>query len=209
MICPGRGEDGSGFAGMLGRIGVPGMGVGAVVAAGAGGAGAAEGGGGACGAAAGPAGGCTGAGLPPLPASGGRSGCAAGRVIIRSSVVSAACDAAPAGWPISTGSVAGLVPSVGGAAAAGAGLAASTAGSVSGAAGLASASSAGASVSAGSTKTPKCRRILMATSSSIELECVFFSVTPNSGRIAIIALFGCSHSRASSLIRIFFISTFS
>jgi hypothetical protein len=60
-----------------------------------------------------------------------------------------------------------------------------------------------------SSETPKCRRILMATSSSIELECVFFSVTPNSGRIAMIALFGCSHSRASSLIRIFFISTFS
>jgi len=47
--------------------------------------------------------------------------------------------------------------------------------------------------------------IFSAASSSIELECVFFSTTPNSGNRSMI-LFGLtSSSRASSLMRIFFI----
>jgi hypothetical protein len=48
-------------------------------------------------------------------------------------------------------------------------------------------------------------RSAMATSSSTELECVFFSCTPNSGRRSRMAPGLISSSRASSLIRIFFI----
>src|ERR1035437_3754677 len=45
----------------------------------------------------------------------------------------------------------------------------------------------------------------MATSSSIELECVFFSTTPHSGTRSSISWAFTSSSRASSLIRIFLI----
>jgi len=51
------------------------------------------------------------------------------------------------------------------------------------------------------------RRSLMATSSSIELEWVFFSVTPNAGSRSRISFALTSSSRASSLIRILFIDT--
>lgn len=49
------------------------------------------------------------------------------------------------------------------------------------------------------------RRTAKATSSSIELECVFLSFTPSSVRRAIITPGFTSSSRASSFIRIFFI----
>jgi hypothetical protein len=74
---------------------------------------------------------------------------------------------------------------------------------VSAAASSAAVSTAG--VSARSTNAPKRFRIASATSSSIELEWVFFSVTPNSGKMARMTAFGCSHSRASSFMRIFLI----
>jgi hypothetical protein len=45
----------------------------------------------------------------------------------------------------------------------------------------------------------------MATSSSIELECVFFSCTPNSGSMSMMTPGLTSSSRANSLILIFFI----
>lgn len=44
-------------------------------------------------------------------------------------------------------------------------------------------------------------RTFSATSAGIELECVFFSVTPNPGRRSIIAFALTSSSRASSLMR--------
>src|SRR5215472_2375376 len=49
-------------------------------------------------------------------------------------------------------------------------------------------------------------RTFSATSAGIELECVFFSVTPNPGRRSMIALALTSNSRASSLIRTLFAS---
>jgi hypothetical protein len=49
-------------------------------------------------------------------------------------------------------------------------------------------------------------RTFSATSSGIELECVFFSVTPYPGKRSIIALALTSSSRASSLIRTWFAS---
>ena len=48
-------------------------------------------------------------------------------------------------------------------------------------------------------------RKMIATSSSTELECVFFSVTPNSGNRSIMTPGLTSSSLANSLIRIFFI----
>ena len=51
----------------------------------------------------------------------------------------------------------------------------------------------------------KNRRNFSATSSSTELECVFFSVTPSSGSLSRIRWALISRSRASSLMRIFFI----
>jgi hypothetical protein len=44
-------------------------------------------------------------------------------------------------------------------------------------------------------------RTFSATSSGMELECVFFSVTPYPGKRSIIAFALTSNSRASSLIR--------
>ncbi len=55
------------------------------------------------------------------------------------------------------------------------------------------------------TSKPNKRRNLIATSSSMELECVFFSATPSSGSRSRISWALTSSSRASSLIRIFFI----
>jgi hypothetical protein len=49
----------------------------------------------------------------------------------------------------------------------------------------------------------KCARTLSASSASIELEWVFFSVTPTIGRTSRIALLLTSSSLARSLIRIF------
>jgi hypothetical protein len=54
----------------------------------------------------------------------------------------------------------------------------------------------------------KCFRTRSASSSSIELEWVFFSVTPTSGKISKITLAFTSSSRAKSLIRIFIRSLF-
>ena len=54
----------------------------------------------------------------------------------------------------------------------------------------------------------KCFRTRTASSSSIELEWVFFSVTPTSGRISRITLAFTSSSLARSLIRIFIRSLF-
>lgn len=175
MIWPGRGG-GSGLAATVGT------------GRGDGGACAGSSGGGAG------AGGGIGSAGPRRDASGGRSGWAAGRVLSLSSVVnplgSGAVSAGSSSWAEGRSAGAAFV---------------STSASPGSGAGAASPSSAGAAASRFSTKTPKCRRISSATSSSIELECVFFSVTPNCGRIAIITLLGCSHSRASSFIRIFFI----
>jgi hypothetical protein len=57
-------------------------------------------------------------------------------------------------------------------------------------------------------RAEKCFRTRTASSSSIELEWVFFSVTPTSGRISRIALAFTSSSLARSLIRIFIRSLF-
>jgi hypothetical protein len=54
----------------------------------------------------------------------------------------------------------------------------------------------------------KCLRTFSASSSSIELEWVFFSVTPTSGKISRITLAFTSSSLAKSLIRIFIRSVF-
>lgn len=54
----------------------------------------------------------------------------------------------------------------------------------------------------------KCLRTRSASSSSIELEWVFFSVTPTSGKISRITLAFTSSSLARSLIRIFIRSVF-
>jgi hypothetical protein len=62
---------------------------------------------------------------------------------------------------------------------------------------------AAASAAASASASPrKCFRTLSATSLSIELECVFFSVTPASGKYSIKTLALISSSRASSLMRI-------
>jgi hypothetical protein len=58
---------------------------------------------------------------------------------------------------------------------------------------------------AGASEPVKRRRSSNATSSSIELECVFFSCTPNSGNRSRMTPGFTSNSRASSLILIFFI----
>jgi hypothetical protein len=60
-------------------------------------------------------------------------------------------------------------------------------------------SSAATSASAASRK---CLRTISAAETSIELECVFFSVTPASGKKSMIAFALTSSSRANSLIRI-------
>lgn len=185
MIWPGRGAEGSGRAGTGCRMAGPGIGDDDATGGVATGAGA--------------AGGCAGIGIGigrgPLPSSGGRTGCATGRAAIFSSVVRPGGKAGATDGVACTGSAAGASASTGEPACS------STAASGS------SASCSNACAAERSTETPKCRRILSATSSSIELECVFLSVTPNCGSTVMIALLGCSHSRASSLIRIFRITT--
>jgi hypothetical protein len=57
-------------------------------------------------------------------------------------------------------------------------------------------------------RAEKCFRTRSASSSSIELECVFFSVTPTSSSTSRIALLLTSSSLAKSLIRIFIRSLF-
>ena len=64
-----------------------------------------------------------------------------------------------------------------------------------------------ASAAASASACPKMFfRTFSATSTGIELECVFFSVTPYPGKRSIIALALTSSSRASSLIRTWFAS---
>jgi hypothetical protein len=62
-----------------------------------------------------------------------------------------------------------------------------------------------ASASASASATPRrCARTFSATSTGIELECVFFSVTPYPANRSMIAFALTSSSRASSLIRTWF-----
>ena len=64
-----------------------------------------------------------------------------------------------------------------------------------------------ASAAASASACPKMfLRTFSATSTGIELECVFFSVTPYPGKRSMIALAFTSSSRASSLIRTWFAS---
>jgi hypothetical protein len=58
---------------------------------------------------------------------------------------------------------------------------------------------------AASERARRCLRTSSASCSSSELECVFFSVTPTTGRTSRIALLLTSNSRARSLIRILLI----
>jgi hypothetical protein len=95
-----------------------------------------------------------------------------------------------------------------GAAAAGAGGAAGRIRAALAAASFAAASAfAAVSAAASASACPKSfLRTFSATSSGIELECVFFSVTPYPGKRSIIALALTSSSLASSLIRTWFAS---
>ena len=95
-----------------------------------------------------------------------------------------------------------------GAAATGAAGAAGRIRAVLAAASLAAASAfAAVSAAASASACPKSfLRTFSATSSGIELECVFFSVTPYPGKRSMIALALTSSSRASSLIRTWFAS---
>ena len=199
--CPGRGAVGNGLAGGgAGRAG-PGVaaagrgvkceGVTSGVWAGR------AGGGGACGRA------------PPgcgerRDASGGRSGAMRGAGFSASTGFSASGGAASgwAGGTCASTTGAGFTGSAG----AGAGR--------SGSAATGWASGWWCSASSGSASVPlrspvysprKKRRNFSATSSSTELECVFFSVTPSSGSLSRIRWALISRSRASSLMRIFFI----
>ena len=191
-IWPGRetGAEGSGLAGNViergGAAGIAGGGVG--VGAGVGGAGAAT-----CGGAGAAAGG--GGGGETWPANGGRTGLA-GRGTKRGSGA-----ATGAGLSASLTAVAGVD-----------GLSAETGFSKSSCRVTAPSDSdsavsgrrGGRGVSGSS--WPKYRRTLSATSSSIELEWVFFSVTPSSGSKSRILDGFTSSSRASSLIRILDVS---
>ena len=127
-------------------------------------------------------------------ANGGRKGCAAGRGAGTGSVESSrACGAASAA---ATGTVSVLGAACGGSAAAAGtcSAACSTAGS-------------GDPSAVRIPLDPSARRRLIstATGSSIELEWVFFSATPSSGSRSRITLGLTSSSRASSLMRNFFI----
>jgi len=138
-----------------------------------------------------------------LPARGGRMGCAArpaGRSI--TAVPAAGAGAFSSASSVARGWLAGPPgTSAGVAVSTAAGCCRSDAG-----AGVLSAAACGPGPETSSgTSCPKMRRSLMATSSSIELECVFFSVTPNPGRRSRISWALTSNSRASSLIRILFI----
>jgi hypothetical protein len=138
--------------------------------------------------------GCTPGGA--LPANGGRIGCA-GRPAGRSS---AGLAATASGAFSSTAAGAGWLAGPLGAVSAACDLSTAGAGCAEGAAGRDSSSACPSG-----TSWPKKRRSLRATSSSIELEWVFFSVTPNSGSLSMISCALTSSSRASSLIRILFI----
>jgi hypothetical protein len=153
---------------------------------------------------AGAAGGCRGATRTgccapggALPANGGRMGCA-GRPAGRSSATSPAAGSVVLS-SMAAGAWTGGPPG-----------ATSGAGEVSTAAGACSGGAAGRATGSASTSgaaPPNIRRSLTATSSSTELEWVFFSVTPNPGSRSRISCALTSNSRASSLIRILFIDT--
>jgi len=181
---PGRGWGTGRATGGVGRPGTMTAGVGAVM-----GVGATRGATGAAGCAPG----------VELPANGGRMGCA-GRPAERSNTV---FPAANSGVFSSAATGAGGWPSGPPVITSGAGDGSTTAAGCSG--GVAGRTSSPAYSSG--TSWPKSRRSLMATSSSIELEWVFFSVTPNSGSLSMISCALTSSSRASSLIRILFIDT--
>lgn len=147
-------------------------------------------------------------GAEPRPASGGRTGKGRGGVGGKSDTVSFAAGAG------CFGSAADSADFVGGAAGAAAGLAAGLESCLD-VKGSAAASPAlfrssptwgegSAAWPAPSPPDSRCRRA-MATSSSIELEWVFFSPTPNSGSMSRITPGFTSSSLASSLMRIFFI----
>ena len=114
----------------------------------------------------------------------GAGACAAGACAAGACGATGACGGAGAAGLAANGAC--------GAAAGASGFAAGSAGSF--AAGASTASSASA-------EPCNCRRTFSATSTGIELECVFFSVTPKPGRRSIIAFALTSSSRANSLIR--------
>ncbi len=203
MIWPGRGGAlGAGFAGIaMVRCGIAGEGGGVEGAGGAGGG----------------AGVSRGAGVAAIgPASGGRKG-VAGR-----GVGTAGVNPAFSGSGSAAGGAAASGAAAGGAAAGAAEAAGSTdagtrriasGSSFIGVPAFVSSSIAGAMTIPKSCSLPgdspfsspsKCRT-LRATSSSIELEWVFFSDTPSSGRRSMILCGLTSNSRASSLIRILLI----
>lgn len=185
---PGRGC-GTGLA--TGGAGRPGGGAGGGAAGATRATGAAGGGG------AGGGDGCATGGA--LPARGGRMGCA-GRPAGRSNEVLAADGSAAFSSTAGRGGVwpnglAGVTSGAGDVTTAGAGRS-----------GGAAARPSGSGRSSG-ISPPNIRRSFRATSSSIELEWVFFSVTPNSGSLSRISCALTSSSRASSLMRILFINT--
>ncbi len=175
-ICPGLGA-GTGRPEIGGR------------AAGGGGGGTTSGAGGA---------GTAGAARPGiLPASGGRRGCGAGRVTRDSSIPGTASDTGGGGASCCNSGRAGAVWEATIGAMSAPGAAGGATGSV--------VSTGSAGTGRGTGVTPKCLRISSATSSSTELECVFFSETPSSGNSSRILFGFTSSSLASSLIRILLI----
>ncbi len=142
--------------------------------------------------------GCDGEG--ELPANGGRMG-SAGRPAGRSGMGFGATGSEAAASSTTVGAGAWLTGAAG---------ASSRKGAVSTAAAGCSVSMAArgsGSVDSSGAFPLSSRRNRIATSSSIELEWVFFSVTPNSGSLSRISCALTSSSRASSLIRILFIDT--
>jgi len=145
------------------------------------------------------------AALLPALASGGRNGATLGRGA--SSETAGAAPPLASGWSASTGVGAGAVLAActvfSGAGRAGAGVTCSSS---------AGGSSSATAVAVGTIDAPPPLaatrlRTNSATDSSIELECVFFSVTPSSGSISRSVWDGISSCRASSLIRILLIVT--
>ncbi len=104
----------------------------------------------------------------------------------------------------SAGGLSGAGGAAGADSAGGAGAgAAACAGSAEGAGGGAAAGASGAAGPAGTAPAPSRRALTrFASSSSIELECVFFPVMPSSGRTSRMTPGLTSSSRASSLMRI-------
>lgn len=193
MICPGRGGAvGAGFAGMaMVRWGMAGAG-GGVAGAGAGG--------GAIGASLG-----TGAEVMG-PASGGRNGMAGRGADTACPIPGFSASASAAGGGGAT--TAAAADSTGAAARRSGSSSLSCVSSINSSSATPADTAIPKSCSLPVASPPSCPsicRILRATSSSIELECVFFSDTPNSGRRSMIRCGLTSNSRASSLIRILLI----